>query len=178
MREEREEGGNRSYQLGKPFKWCTGGDKMGSFDTAQAISPVTTPKVPSAAILPQMINSAASEMGKDEGREVSSTVPDPSKTVLNENPLSSKDTFFELSCLIEGDHSVFDVNIPRKSKVTALNSKKLGHQEGPPPRYLCSCRRLRPALLAFSFSYNLAIVRAQGEERVRKRARWRLPGER
>jgi hypothetical protein len=56
-----------------------------------------TPQASSAQII-----ISASEMGKDEGREVSSTVPDPSKTMLNENSLSSEDTSFELSCLIEG----------------------------------------------------------------------------
>jgi hypothetical protein len=47
--------------------------------------------------------------------------------VLDENPASSEYTSFELSCLVEGDCTTFDVNVLIKSKVTAL--KELVHEK-------------------------------------------------
>jgi Crinkler effector protein N-terminal domain len=39
-----------------------------------------------------------------------------------------KDTSIRLLCLIEGDHSVFDVDVPRNSQITTL--KRLVHKDG------------------------------------------------
>jgi hypothetical protein len=82
---------------------------------------------PIATLTQSVVTAPAGNTGKGKSRQVSSPVPASSKSVLDENPLSSEAISFELSCLIKGDCTVFDVNVPSESKVTAL--KELVHEK-------------------------------------------------